>query len=170
MNLRRRCEEIVRRIDGSDSLPIEKLCEKVGLHTGRPIVLEGIPFTGGSPSGVWISTGKIDYIFHDSRATPLHREHVVAHELGHILCDHRCGGELTELSALLMPNLSPEMVTRVLHRARYDVVEEQEAETIASLLMYRSRRCPSTASRGGGPVRDVIRRVERTLLRRRASS
>ncbi|CAL9278819.1 hypothetical protein [Streptomyces sp. NPDC095602] len=170
MNLRLRCEEVVRRIGVSEQLPIDELCRRVSAHTGRPIVLEEITFPAGSPSGVWISTGRVDYIFHDSRATRLHKEHVIAHELGHILCDHRCSDEFADITALLMPNLAPEMVTRLLHRTRYDAVEEQEAETIASLLMYRSKRRGKAPAHSDGPVLDVIRRVERTLLRSRRTA
>jgi hypothetical protein len=68
-----------------------------------------------------------------------------------------------------MPNLAPEMILRVLHRSRYDAVEEQEAEIIASLLMYRMKRRRGEASRTKTPVH-MIRRIERTLLRNRRTA
>ncbi|MFF5982713.1 ImmA/IrrE family metallo-endopeptidase [Streptomyces olindensis] len=169
MNLRRRCEKIVRSIDISEPLPIADLCRKVSEQTGRPILLQEMSLPAGSPSGLWLSTGKIDYIFHDSRASQLHKDHVIAHELGHILCDHRCDNDIAELTSRLMPNLAPEMILRVLHRSRYDAVEEQEAEIIASLLMYRTKRRRDEASRTDTPVH-MIRRIERTLLRNRRTS
>jgi hypothetical protein len=165
MNQRRRCEKIVRRIEISEPVRIEDLCDKVSAYTGRPIQLNAMTFPLGSPSGLWVSTGKVDYIFHDSRATQLHKEHVIAHELGHILCDHPCSNDFSDISSLLMPNLAPEMISRVLRRTHYDALEEREAEIIASLLMHKSTRYRGEGRTADVPVPDVIRRVERTLLR-----
>ncbi len=38
--------------------------------------------------GLWLGTDNADYVFYEARTAPLHREHIILHEIGHVLCDH----------------------------------------------------------------------------------
>ena len=82
-----------------------------------------------------------DYIVYEAGTSRLHREHIILHEVGHLLSDH---GTTTVLeprtSRALLPSLDPDLVDRVLGRTHYSAAEEQEAELIASLILERASR------------------------------
>ncbi|MFZ2510316.1 MAG: hypothetical protein WAW85_04405 [Gordonia sp. (in: high G+C Gram-positive bacteria)] len=74
--------------------------------------------------------------------TDYHIDHIVGHELGHILLDHRRTpafgddhARKNDLCRQAMPDLDPETVRAVLGRVNCDSDQEREAETFASLLM-----------------------------------
>ncbi|MGA4848549.1 hypothetical protein ACOBQB_20650 [Streptomyces sp. G5(2025)] len=96
---------------------------------------------------MWLSTGEADYIFYEPNTSRLHSEHIILHELGHILGDHTQNLRAdTTLIARLMPNLDPNTVKRVLGRASYTTEQEQEAELFASLI--RARASQKASPRG----------------------
>jgi len=108
------------------------------------------------PCGVWLALAEGDYIFYESDTSQLHREHIILHELGHLLCDHRPtevidGKVLTQL----LPTLDPTVVRRVLGRTTYSAVEEQEAEVVASLVRERVEGTKPLAVVGAGHRGDI---------------
>jgi hypothetical protein len=110
----------------------------VAARRGRPIRL--LPVAGlTGVCGLWIATDTTDLICHERDTTPPHRDHIVLHELSHVLCDHY-PVELpgTGLAQALFPDLDPAMVRAVLGRAGYSTAEEREAETLASLIRERA--------------------------------
>lgn len=58
-----------------------------------------------------------------------------------------------------MPNLSPELVRRVLGRTTYTEVEEREAELVATLLAQRVVR-PEEPREPAADVPDGVRRFD----------
>lgn len=89
--------------------------------------------------GLWIATGTTDLIFHESATTPPHREHIILHELAHVLCDHYPASlDAVERAAVLLPDLDSALVRRVLGRAGYSTAGEREAEVLASLIRQRT--------------------------------
>lgn len=168
MNLRRvqaRCESLVRGLDIPDPFDVRELCDRVEIRSGRAIHLEPMPLPTEGPCGLWVATPQVDYIFYESQTSRLHQEHIIAHELGHLLCDHRLTevvGE--EATRLVLPELDPEMVKRVLQRTHYSAAEEQEAEMIASLILQQANHRPFdptwTAPAG---TADLVHRLERSL-------
>jgi hypothetical protein len=102
-----------------------------------------MPMYGGDSGvlGLWVAAESADMIFYEEHTTPPHQEHIVLHELSHVLCNHYPA----QLSAgehmrMLMPDLDPQMVQRILGRTTYLAVEEQEAELLASLIQQRAQR------------------------------
>jgi hypothetical protein len=94
-----------------------------------------------SACGVWISTTERDYVFFEARTTGLHQEHIIMHEVGHILGAHTNANQPTQtVSQALLPNLDPVLVRRVLNRTEYSAEEERAAETIASMILERANR------------------------------
>lgn len=95
--------------------------------------------------GLWIATDTTDLVCYERDTTRPHQDHIILHELSHLLCDHF---PTTLPKALhtetLLPNLDPAMVRTVLGRAGYSTDEEREAETLASLIRQRA-----TTRRGG---------------------
>lgn len=88
--VRRFCRDVVRAIGLRPPLDVATLCTEVGRLRGRPIHLvhQDMPsdmfgFSMRSPSGQ-----PQDFVFVAANTTRLHREHIVLHELGHVLAGH----------------------------------------------------------------------------------
>ncbi|MFE2284390.1 hypothetical protein ACFXDJ_09470 [Streptomyces sp. NPDC059443] len=94
-----------------------------------------------SLNGMWVSTPMADFVIYAACATRAHQEHIIAHELGHIMCDHQSVSDMDDgILGQLFPDISPVIVRRVLQRTKYSHRNEQEAETIASLYCARMDR------------------------------
>ena len=93
------------------------------------------------PCGVWIATDSTDYIAFDSATSPLHGDHIILHELGHLLCEHD-SAELSPLESIagLVQTIDPALVRRVAGRTVYATAEEREAEVLAGLIRQRADR------------------------------
>jgi hypothetical protein len=76
---------------------------------------------------------------HQTVTSRLHQEHIVLHELAHIIFDHKALRSAADVQALL-PDLDPQMVTTVLARSPYTSEQEQQAEVLADLIAVRARR------------------------------
>ncbi|MGA2826224.1 MAG: hypothetical protein ABSF03_08870 [Streptosporangiaceae bacterium] len=162
-SVRRRCEARLRQMTLPDPFDLAELCQTVSARRGRPLHVRGVPRTAarGRPCGIWIATDDDDWIFVDQDTSRLHGEHIVVHELAHMLCGHD-STELPEndMMGQLFPNLSPDMVRTVLSRASYHSEHEREAELLASLILAQAQRATSAM-----PVRDVSV-AEMQILRR----
>ena len=137
--LRRAMARRYRRSAQRLTLPVPfdifTLCEDVGRQRGRPLRLIPTSCGVGSLCGVWIAGEAEDYVFYERNTSPLHRSHIILHELGHIMCDHR--GALVsadQYARLLMPDLDPALIRTVLGRSGYNSQDEREAELFADLV------------------------------------
>jgi hypothetical protein len=148
--LRRRCAALVRDLPMPAPFDARALCEQVAARRGRPITL--VPMEGlAGVCGLWVATATADLIFYEQVTTPPHQEHIILHELGHLLCDHHRSPDALGLPvAELLPSLDPAMVQRVLGRAGYTSDEEREAELLASMIRERAR------AHGGGTLTDRL--------------
>lgn len=161
----------IAELDLPEGADVAELCRYLGEIRNRPITLVPMQMPASQPCGMWVAARDEDLIFYDANTTSAHQEHIILHELGHIICCHRGAGWLDEASArLLFPNLDPDLVRDMLLRATYDDVQEQEAEVIAYLL---SQRMGGTEERHGSPPApeggasgktDMLSRIERTLF------
>lgn len=115
---------------------------------------------------MWIALPDHDVVYFESATSKVHREHIILHEVGHILCDHRphSSPDVRSLQQLL-PDLDPAMVSRVMGRSRYTEPEEREAEVMASLIIERAGGAfASTPSAGASsPVDTVLSRLASAL-------
>ncbi|WP_307872984.1 hypothetical protein [Paractinoplanes ovalisporus] len=149
--LRRRCEARLRGIRVPDPFDLDQFCDEVAARRGRPLIRQPIPgLSAEAPCGLWIGTDRADHVFFDPGTSPLHAEHIVLHELSHILCGHS-GADAA--IGRLFPDLDPDAVRRVLGRAGYTDAQEREAEMMASLIRGGSSRRPRTAL---GRVTDAL--------------
>jgi hypothetical protein len=163
--LRRRCEAIIAAVDIPDPFHIHEFCRLLGERRGRPIHLIPMRLPEDQPCGLWVSTSQFDAIFFEAETSPLHQEHIIGHEIGHLLCQHEAAPVLDpEASRLLLPDLDPDLVQRTLGRTSYSTVEEREAEMIASLLSREANRPGPTHTWVAPPeVADVFARLEHSL-------
>ena len=87
--LRSRCEQRLADLRLPVPFALESLCGELALRRGKPLTIVDMPSAhDGGPSGAWIATDEADYVFVDQSARALHREHIVLHELAHIIFDH----------------------------------------------------------------------------------
>ena len=136
-SVRRRCAKVLRDLDLPASFDVPTLCAELSARRGRPIQQLPVPNLF-DVCGLWIATDTVDLIAYEQHTSAPHQHHIVLHELGHMLCDHfPATVSPAEQVRLLMPNLDPNMIRRVLGRTGYSSVEEQEAEFLASLLGQR---------------------------------
>ena len=147
--LRRRCEARIEGWELPVPFDVHQLCRALAEQRQRPIVLRPLLGRDG-PCGLWVAGPSSDFIFYAADTSPLHQQHIILHELSHLLCGHRTLplGE-DELRALLFPDLHAQTVERVLQRAGYSTADEQEAELLASVILQRV-----TAH---GPARSAVR-------------
>lgn len=151
LSLRKRCAMILGHLDLAHPFSLDALCDRIAEQRGRPIRLHPLPKEAAESGvcGLWVGTDTVDYVFYEAQTTPLHREHIVLHELGHILFGHHSlEGEDTD-----------GRVPTVLGRTNYTTRQEQEAEMLASMIRIRTS--------GTGPLpasaRGTLARLESAM-------
>ncbi|GHJ26961.1 MULTISPECIES: hypothetical protein [Streptomyces] len=133
---RRRCEAAMAGLRLPRPFSVPELCRQVAERRGRPLHLHPLPAAAAAAGtcGLWLGTEAADHIFYEQRTGRLHQEHIVLHELAHILLDHHRivpGGAGAER---LLPDLDRQLVRRLMPRADYSTPQEREAETLATML------------------------------------
>ncbi|MFF3114671.1 ParH-like protein [Kitasatospora sp. NPDC057904] len=126
------------------------LLDRLAGRRGRPIELVPVAARPNLPCGLLVSTAEADYILYAADTSPLHRRHILVHEIAHLLFDHAGSAPITPVSSqALLPHLSPALVQRVLGRTGYDEPQEREAELLASLILSRAAKADAAAARPG---------------------
>lgn len=161
--VRRRCEEVLESVSVPDPFDVHLMASTVGDLRGRPLTLLPKRSSAG-PCGVWLATPSADYVFYEPQTSALHRDHIVLHEIGHLLQRHDPTEVLNDdLVASLCPDLNATVVRKMLGRTSYTAVEEQEAEMIASLLSARGRRRAATVVSTSATGASLVDRLHATL-------
>ncbi|GAA1145247.1 MULTISPECIES: hypothetical protein [Streptomyces violaceusniger group] len=132
--LRRYCKRLLRRLDIQPPLRVEELCQRLGQHRGKPIRLIPWDLPVPGPFGVWISRPDEDGIFYQRKTSRVHQDHIILHEIGHILADHQDGGGAEEDALALGPDHPRKLITRRFNRAYYTEDYEREAELVATII------------------------------------
>ncbi len=149
--LRRTVEARVRSLDIPRPFDVSVLCARLGARRGREIRLRPQRM-GAGPCGLWADVAGVDYIVYEAETTQLHQDQIILHEVGHLLAAHPSEPLMEQdCLALLMPDLDPAMVRRVLGRHGYSSEQEQEAELLASLVLERAGRTRVRAHRAQTP-------------------
>lgn len=123
----------------------------VAAHRGRSITLAPVPAsvlaeTGCRGSGLWIARRHDDIIVYDAAATERNADHIILHEVGHMLLGHgrddgaepgRAGDSapLAPTIATLLPSISPQSIQHVLGRNEFGAERERDAEVFADMTM-----------------------------------
>jgi hypothetical protein len=141
--LRKKCRQLLRDLDIRPPLDVTELCRRVGERRGRPITLVSHPIPVPGPFGLWITAPTADYILYQRETSKSHQDHIILHELGHLLAGHH--GDSDDLDGLTgldpdtlrdqYPDLGPDAVRRALRRTSYDTEQEREAETVATIIL-----------------------------------
>lgn len=152
----RRCQELVSRLTLPSPFSVDALVGAVAEQRGRPIHLHTLaPGCTINACGLWISTDTHDDIYVEENTTRFHRDHIVLHEIGHMLCGHTDNNDTAESGAIdrqelsrFLPDLDPGLIERLLARTSYTTEEEREAELVASLIRTSARAQQSTHPAG----------------------
>ncbi|MFF4601724.1 hypothetical protein ACFY12_03050 [Streptomyces sp. NPDC001339] len=153
--VRKRCQTLVNALDLPRPFSVNALIHELSTRRGRPIRVHTVSIGSAiNACGLWIATEAGDIIYVEEKTTKFHQEHIILHEIGHILCDHGITDQETQ-SALntLLPSISPDMISRFLARANYTSEQEQEAELVASLIYTAAQMLGPSPSKG---VRGVL--------------
>lgn len=157
-----RCLALVRRLELPRPFDITTVCERLARDRGRAIQLVPLELPPGGLSGAWVATNRADYVLYQSKTSRLHQDHIVLHEIGHMLCGHENDQTGEEAISSVLPHLDPKMVRQVLCRNHYTSSEEEEAEIVASIVLDQVTRSPVERP-GNGRTTSVMRRIERSL-------
>lgn len=163
--LRRESEERLANLALPAVFGIDDLCRRVSRERGRPLHLLRVSLGASHPCGMWVAAAVEDFIVFEDHTTRTHREHIIAHELAHMICCHRGVASLDGHAArLLFPDLDPELLRDILGRCGYSDHQEQEAEVMASLILERMSPEPGerTWNIPEGAA-DVVRRIESSI-------
>lgn len=133
---RQRCIKVARQIASPAPLTFDQMIDNAARHRHRPITPVGTDLDGTTPCGILITTNERDLILYPNSATPLHRKHIVAHEIGHLMLGHTGTHKFQDdLLRRLTPNLSQDLIRRLLGRTTYEDRQEREAEVFATVLL-----------------------------------
>lgn len=133
--LRRRCKRMLQDLGIQPPLKVDVLCRLLGAHRGRPIQLAPYSLPVPGPFGMWIATGSADYILYQKETSHAHQDHIILHEIGHILADHKSDESTDEAWQQMMPDISPDAIKKALRRTSYDEDHEREAELVATIIL-----------------------------------
>ncbi|MDA3626674.1 hypothetical protein OU415_14605 [Saccharopolyspora sp. WRP15-2] len=159
-DLAARCQELAAALPLPSPWDLETFIGELSELRGRPIELRRVATVeSDAPCGALVSLADRDVIGY-LPSTPLHEEHIVLHEVAHLVCGHS-DTKLADspLVAALVPDLPRDLVQSVLGRSAFDAGTEQEAELVASLYLYRAGRAPAPLRR----VRKLDAKSGRTL-------
>ena len=97
---------------------------------------------------MWVAASSADLIFYEEHTSPLHQDHIIAHELGHMLSAHSGTCLMSEADAAeRAPDLTPQTLSHLLTRVTTGS-DEYEAELIAVLLMSAATTRPPAVQPG----------------------
>jgi hypothetical protein len=163
--VRRRCEASLQEVQIPLPFDVEAFRKEISRRRGRPLLLLPKGTTAGL-CGVWVALPEADYVFFEDNTSRVHREHIILHELGHLLSDHAATQPIDEQAlAELLPGIETTVARRVLGRSRYSAIEEMEAEMFASLVLERVSQ-PRQVTRSAPPngKAAVLSRLESALM------
>lgn len=163
-SIRRQCEGRLQGVAIAQPFDLDAFCQAIAARRGRRLRLLPKPTRMG-PCGVWLALPESDYAYYEPGTSRLHQEHIILHEVSHLLWDHQ-PVEVVDpwLLKELFPHLDPTVVGRVLARTTYSAIEECEAEVMATVVRERVERTRQAPQPGtSGRQRDPLDRLLVTL-------
>lgn len=137
---------------------VNEYLASVAAHRGRSISVRPVPAdtlveNGCRGAGLWVARRYDDMIVFDSEATGRNADHIILHEVGHMLLGHGPDDDTADglVPSPLPPDLAallPDVAGRhVLGRTEFGPEREQEAQVFADMMMVYAT-LPRRRSRG----------------------
>ena len=147
--LRARCRQRVNDLLGHtgilDPWDINQFLDRLERHRRRDIDLCAITWSPGNSCGAWQRHPDHDVIAYAENTSGFHQDHIILHEVGHMISQHRGRCVLSQQRAQrIAPDLTPVALAHLLDCSGAQT-EEQEAETIAVLIHQQTRIHPEPA-------------------------
>jgi hypothetical protein len=163
--LLRHCESRFAEWRLPASSTITTVTQEVSRRRGRPIHLIPLALGADQPSGLSLTLATMDVVVYEAETSRTHQEHIIAHELAHIMCGHTGIMSIDEnVARLIFPNLDPGLVRDMLNRAGYGDEHELEAEIMASVILRRMNARPErTGPTPPAEVQEVLDRLEKSF-------
>jgi hypothetical protein len=134
----RRVNDLLSRIGVPHPWDINEFCDRLERHRGREIDLCAIAWSPGHSCGAWEQHPDHDVIAYAENTSGCHQDHIILHEVGHMISHHRGRCVLSQEQAQhIAPDLLPAALAHLLDRAGAQT-EEEEAELIAMLIHHRA--------------------------------
>lgn len=147
--LRKSCRVQLSALDLPDAFDLSTLRDRLSETRGKPIHVVPMSLEVSGPCGLWISLTSAEYVVYEEKTSRHHRDHIIAHEYAHMICDHRVLATPTAppvpapgagVMARLLPGLEPSLAERVLVRDNLSDAQEREAEMLASIILTGAAR------------------------------
>jgi hypothetical protein len=117
---------------------LPQLHARVQERRGRPLHLIPRDVPALAPHGLWVAGEHGDYVFYDRAAGPVRQHQIIGHELGHMLFDDQATpAGLTELAAMLTPDVDLTVATNLQQRTHYHALPERRAEMFGTVVLHR---------------------------------
>ncbi|MFD0404165.1 ImmA/IrrE family metallo-endopeptidase [Kitasatospora sp. NPDC127116] len=140
-SLRNACEDRLGRLDLPHRFSENDLIDAVASLAGRTIDCEPVDMRGAFSCGLRKRYANREVIYYEKNASALHRRQIIAHELSHILWEHKGEIDLADLmSDEELAGLMDWSVLGVSARTSYETDAEIEAEMMATLILQRMYR------------------------------
>ncbi|MEV6209583.1 hypothetical protein [Kitasatospora sp. NPDC051914] len=140
----RALRDLADSLDLPTPFTIEGFCSVIAAQRNRKLHIHAIDHRTAEeiPCGVWIATDIGDHIFVEDATSPMHRAHIILHELCHMLLGHTSvpgtgAGPVGVFASDSFSGISPETVSSMLGRTSYTTKDEQDAEALAGLIAER---------------------------------
>jgi hypothetical protein len=90
VSLQARCQELLGHLHVPQPYSRDAMLLWIEDLRGRPLILKELPqqAAGAGACGLWLGTDAADFVFYERRTAPLHQEHIILHEIGHMLFGH----------------------------------------------------------------------------------
>ena len=169
--MRRLCGELVDEL--SLPAPAEPadlyaaLCDAMSRRRGRPVQFRTAAFPPGTASGLWLDMADQDLVVIEERTAPDHQLVILGHELWHMKaghCSHHVEGAAVAARLLSDDADLQATVLKVAARTRFDLADEQDAESFGLLLASKCRGWLAGSAMRGPVRRDGLAgRIEASL-------
>jgi hypothetical protein len=118
---------------------VDVLCERLEAQRRRPLVLHALSLPA-VPFGLCYRDGECDHIIHRAEFTGYYRDHVILHELCHLLADHGTSADPRRGAGPAEQPLSS-LVARA-QRNPHSPAEEELAEVFATQVLKSAQQTP----------------------------
>lgn len=135
MNIEQTVSAAVAALQLGHTFTLDDLIHAIQARRGRPLkVYERDDLdTSDGICALWFAIDEADVILLARTDSMLHRQQFVLHELAHLILGH-CDGEDCAAVDMLLPDIPPDTVARLLRRQDLDCETEIAAEALADRL------------------------------------